>query len=50
LVKPAPLFEHARMHKFMREVFERVAYQKISDEAAAEHLIKNGNAILQRIK
>ena len=50
LVKPAPLFEHARMHKFMREVFERVAYQKISDETAAEHLIKNGNAILQRIK
>ena len=28
---PAPLFEHPRMNKFMREVFETVAYGK-SDE------------------
>ena len=50
LSRPAPLFEHARMHKFMREIFERVAYQKISDVAAAEHLIKDGQAILQRVR
>jgi oligogalacturonide transport system substrate-binding protein len=50
LSRPAPLFEHARMHKFMREIFERVAYKKISDEDAAEHLIKHGQAILQRIR
>lgn len=50
LTAPAPLFEHARMHKFMREIFERVAYKKITDEAAADHLIKQGQAILQRIR
>lgn len=27
---PSPLFEHARLHKFMREVFETVAYGKSS--------------------
>jgi oligogalacturonide transport system substrate-binding protein len=50
LSRPAPLFEHARMHKFMREVFERVAYNKITDEVAADHLIQQGQAILQRIR
>jgi oligogalacturonide transport system substrate-binding protein len=38
------------MHKFMREIFERVAYNKITDEVAADHLIQQGQAILQRIR
>ena len=47
---PAPLFEHARLQRFMREVFETVAYGKTSDEDAAQRLIKEGQAMLQRIK
>lgn len=47
---PAPLFEHARLHKFMREVFETVAYGKTSNEAAARRLLDEGNALLKRIK
>ena len=47
---PAPLFEHARFQKFMREVFETVAYRKTSDAEAAARLVKEGNALLQRIK
>jgi len=47
---PAPLFEHARLHKFMREVFEAVAYGKTSNEAAARRLVDEGNALLKRIK
>lgn len=47
---PSPLFEHARMQKFMREVFETVAYGKTTDEAAARRLVDEGNALLKRIK
>jgi oligogalacturonide transport system substrate-binding protein len=47
---PSPLFEHARLHKFMREVFETVAYGKTTDEEAAQRLVKEGNALLNRIK
>ena len=47
---PAPLFEHARLHRFMREVFETVAYAKTSNPDAAMRLIDEGNALLQRIK
>ena len=47
---PSPLFEHPRMHKFMREVFETVAYAKTTDELAARRLIDEGNALLKRIK
>ncbi len=47
---PAPLFEHARLHKFMREVFETVAYGKTTDEEAARRLVEEGNALLKRIK
>ncbi len=47
---PAPLFEHARLHKFMREVFETVAYGKSSDAEAARRLVEEGNALLRRIK
>lgn len=47
---PAPLFEHARLHRFMREVFETVAYGKTSDSDAARRLVDEGNALLKRIK
>ena len=47
---PNPLFEHPRMHKFMREVFETIAYGKTTDADAARRLIDDGNALLKRIK
>jgi oligogalacturonide transport system substrate-binding protein len=47
---PAPLFEHARLHKFMREVFETVAYRKSSDADAARRLVDEGGALLRRIQ
>ena len=46
---PNPLFEHARLHRFMREVFETVAYGKTSDAQATRRLIDEGNAMLRRI-
>ena len=50
LITPAPLFEHARFARFMREVFETVAYGKSSEEEAAARLMKEGGALLRRIK
>ncbi|PZP34523.1 MAG: hypothetical protein DI603_06105 [Roseateles depolymerans] len=50
LRRPAPLFEHARFQKFMREVFETIAYGKTSDAEAARRLVDEGNALLQRIQ
>ena len=47
---PSPLFEHARMQKFIREVFETVAYRKTSDQEAARRLVEDGNALLKRIR
>ncbi len=47
---PAPLFEHARLHKFMREVFETVAYGKSNDIDAARRLVDEGGSLLRRIK
>jgi oligogalacturonide transport system substrate-binding protein len=47
---PAPLFEHARLHKFMREVFETIAYGKTSEREAVRRLVDDGNALLKRIK
>ena len=47
---PAPLFEHPRMLKFMREVFETVAYGKTTAEPAARRLVHEGQALLQRIR
>lgn len=47
---PHPLFEHARLHRFMREVFETVAYGKTSDQEAARRLVDEGNAMLKRIR
>jgi len=50
LRRPAPLFEHARFQKFMREVFETVAYGKTTGAEAARRLVEEGNALLQRIQ
>ena len=47
---PSPLFENARFQKFMREVFETVAYGKATEQEAARRLLEEGNALLQRIK
>lgn len=47
---PNPLFEHARLHRLMREVFETVAYGKTSDAEAARRLVDEGNAMLRRIR
>ena len=46
---PSPLFEHPRMNKFMREVFETVAYGKSDAVAAARRLREGGQALLQRL-
>jgi oligogalacturonide transport system substrate-binding protein len=50
IVLPSPLFEHARLQKFMREVFETVAYGKTDARSAARRLVTEGQALLQRIK
>jgi oligogalacturonide transport system substrate-binding protein len=47
---PAPLFEHPRMNKFMREVFETVAYGKSDAHSAARRLREDGQALLQRLR
>lgn len=47
---PSMLFEHARMQKFMREVFETVAYGKSSSKEAAQRLVRDGEALLRRIR
>lgn len=46
---PSPVFEDARMRKFLRDVFERVAYDKLTTAEAAERLQSHGNALLRRI-
>jgi oligogalacturonide transport system substrate-binding protein len=50
VITPSPLFEHARLARFMREVFETVAYGKATPEEAAQRLFKEGNGLLRRIK
>ncbi|MEF7614385.1 ABC transporter substrate-binding protein [Aquincola sp. MAHUQ-54] len=47
---PSPLFENQRFSKFMREVFETVAYGKATEQDAAKRLLEEGNALLNRIK
>ena len=46
---PQPLFEHPRMQKFIREVFETVAYGKSNADDAAARLRRDGQALLQRL-
>jgi oligogalacturonide transport system substrate-binding protein len=47
---PSMLFEHARMQKFMREVFETVAYGKSDARTAATRLTRDGESLLRRIR
>jgi oligogalacturonide transport system substrate-binding protein len=47
---PSPLFENQRFSKFMREVFETVAYGKATEQEAARRLFEEGNTLLKRIK
>ncbi len=47
---PSPLFEHARLQRFVREVFETVAYGKADAGTASRRLVNEGQALLQRIK
>ncbi len=49
ITPPAASFEHPRVQKFMREVFEQIGYGKISPEAAAKLLQDEGAIILQRL-
>jgi oligogalacturonide transport system substrate-binding protein len=46
---PSPLYEHPRMQTFIREVFEGVAYGKVSDQDAAKRLLEDGNTLLRRL-
>ncbi len=46
---PAAQFEHPRVQKFMREVFEQIGYGKISADEAAKQLSEQGATILQRL-
>jgi oligogalacturonide transport system substrate-binding protein len=50
IAQPNALFEHARLHRFMREVFETVAYGKSTDAEAARRLHDEGGAMLRRIR
>ncbi|WP_119156545.1 ABC transporter substrate-binding protein [Caldimonas tepidiphila] len=50
VTQPSPLFEHARVNKFVRDVFEQVAYGKANEEQAAARLLGEGNLLLARVK
>lgn len=47
---PSPRFEDARMRRFLREIFELVSYDRITDADAAMRLMEDGNALLARMK
>lgn len=47
---PSPQFESPRIQKFIREVFEQLAYGKVSEQAAAKRLLEEGNTMLSRLK
>ncbi|MFT4173350.1 MAG: ABC transporter substrate-binding protein [Rhodocyclaceae bacterium] len=46
---PSPLYEHPRMQRLIREVFEQVGYGKINDQQAAKRLREEGEALLRRL-
>ena len=50
LTAPAMRFEDARMRRFLREIFERVAYGRLSAEEAAQKLRDGGTALLNRMR
>ncbi len=47
---PSMRFEDARFRRFLREIFELVAYRRLSATDAAQRLLDDGNALLKRIK
>ena len=47
---PAMRFEDARFRRLLREVFERVAYRRISAPDAAQRLLDEGNALSRKIR
>ena len=49
ITPPAPQFEHPRVQKFVREVFEAVGYGKMSADEAAKQLNEQGATILNRL-
>ena len=49
ITPPAASFEHPRMQKFVREVFEQIGYGKITVDDAAKQLAEQGSTILQRL-
>jgi oligogalacturonide transport system substrate-binding protein len=50
LTPPSPLFENPRMARLVRDIFDQVAYDKISAEDAAKRLQDEGNAMLKRLR
>lgn len=46
---PSPYFENVRIKELQREVFESVAWGKMTPEEAADRLYDEGNRILQRL-
>lgn len=47
---PSMRFEDARFRRFLREIFELVAYKRIGAAEAAQRLLDDGNALLRRIR
>lgn len=47
---PSMRFEDARFRRFLREIFELLGYDRISESDAARRLLEDGNALLARIK
>ena len=47
---PSPMIEQNRMQQWMREVFEKVALHKISDQEAAKMLVGETNAQMRRMR
>nr|WP_281375132.1 ABC transporter substrate-binding protein [Aquabacterium terrae] len=47
---PSMRFEDARFRRFLREIFELLGYDRISESDAARRLMDDGNALLARIK
>lgn len=46
---PSPCFENVRIKELQREVFESVAWGRMTPEEAAERLYEEGNRILRRL-
>lgn len=46
---PSPLMEHNRIQEWVRDVFEKVALGKISEQEAAKMLVEDTNAQLRRL-